>query len=525
MLTLFGGSRSAAAPKIKLSPAASADDPIAPDEHEQKQGAESSVPDAEAAAGPEGRAVPARSGVLGFVLGLRARARDEVKKRKDAMESKFFSYGPPYRDDYGGDLLQECMNPQAGWLEIHQMLLDGADPRIQDGEEGTTALHQVARNCRLDLCKILVKAGAKINQQNAFGVTALGTACMFNQPEPLREKHTQLVKWLLKKGADANHFDRAGHCALEFSAEAGNMDVVMLLLNAGAKVTRTTQYISFHMPTVLDVAGTNREVHRLLALRAAQERTELQERTDRRNDELKRQKLAKERALLMEQKKAQREQDKIDALKRAALLKRRQEVAKAKAEMKKQRRLQAEQRQAADSRATSDLGAWKRQSKMQWERRSVEQDAHARFVSATKHKIQEAVDLTANKQTKQQQRRLRQHWTELTNTQIEQPMLRNFQEAPSTPPDPAEKENLMNRIAARRDSAIAPASKMDRDRDRDRRRASEGTDEGGRRSDRKDKKRKESQRGKLRPIKPRKAIDAKFTPLSPGPGSAMAPLF
>ena len=45
------------------------------------------------------------------------------------MEKNAFKYGPPYNAEYGGSLLDEVSKPTASSLEVHQMLLEGADPR------------------------------------------------------------------------------------------------------------------------------------------------------------------------------------------------------------------------------------------------------------------------------------------------------------------------------------------------------------------------------------------------------------
>ena len=99
--------------------------------------------------------------------------------------------------------------------------------------------------------------------------------CMFNQPEPRRKKHTKMVEWFIEQGADVNHTDRGGHTALEFAAAAGNMTVVTLLLQNGARVTRNCKYLSMKMPSPLDVAGVNERVQRILMMRSVVERQEL----------------------------------------------------------------------------------------------------------------------------------------------------------------------------------------------------------------------------------------------------------
>ena len=74
---------------------------------------------------------PEYQGFAGFFRKIKVYAEE----KKKMMEKNAFKYGPPYSDDYGGNLIEECNKPQPSVLDIHQMLLDGADPRIPDDEE------------------------------------------------------------------------------------------------------------------------------------------------------------------------------------------------------------------------------------------------------------------------------------------------------------------------------------------------------------------------------------------------------
>jgi ankyrin repeat protein len=86
---------------------------------------------------------------------------------------------------------------------------------------------------------------------------------------------THRIHRFVEHGAHVNHTDRGGHTALEFAAAAGNMQVVTLLLQSGAKVTRNCKYLSMKMPSPLDVADVNERVHRILMMRSVVERQEL----------------------------------------------------------------------------------------------------------------------------------------------------------------------------------------------------------------------------------------------------------
>ncbi|GMI40294.1 hypothetical protein TeGR_g8980, partial [Tetraparma gracilis] len=145
----------------------------------------------------------------------------------------------------GGNILDECNKASASTLEVHQMLLDGADPRIPDEEDHrNTALHYACRFCHVRIAKMLHKANCEFDQVNDYGLTPLGTLCMFNQPEPRHYSHLRLVQWLLELKADVNHVDKGGHTVLEFAAAHGNVDLVAMLLKFGARVKRDAQFIS-----------------------------------------------------------------------------------------------------------------------------------------------------------------------------------------------------------------------------------------------------------------------------------------
>jgi hypothetical protein len=198
-----------------------------------------------------------------FVGKVRRSIRKELKRRED----RYYAYGPPYKEEYGesshqpsrttpdwrdlaagaltnttpppigapgGNIHEETNKPKMNRGDIHQLLLDGADPRVGDKKNNdNTAMHNAVRFARWDICKLLLRgehtsvsepeppshpiptqpnlldkkprltlcspppfpAGADVDQQNELGVTPLGMLCMFNQVEPRRKKHTKMVAW------------------------------------------------------------------------------------------------------------------------------------------------------------------------------------------------------------------------------------------------------------------------------------------------------------------------------------------
>uniref|UniRef100_A0A7S2CXI1 Uncharacterized protein n=1 Tax=Florenciella parvula TaxID=236787 RepID=A0A7S2CXI1_9STRA len=307
-----------------------------------------------------------------FVGKVRRSIRKELKRRED----RYYAYGPPYKEEYGGNIHEETNKPKMNRGDIHQLLLDGADPRVGDKKNNdNTAMHNAVRFARWDICKLLLRAGADVDQQNELGVTPLGMLCMFNQVEPRRKKHTKMVAWFVEHGAHVNHTDRGGHTALEFAAASGNMQVVTLLLQSGAKVTRNCKYLSMKMPSPLDVADVNERVHRILMMRSVVERQELADKEARqeaaRKKELERLEVIRRQAERDKKRREKMQNDKQMKAKLAWLAANKMHAAKAK---KKAMEVFVD--------AGTNYGVWRKASKMQWKLHQElnSTDAHAEGV-------------------------------------------------------------------------------------------------------------------------------------------------
>jgi len=344
-----------------------------------------------------------------FVGRMRRVVRKEYKRRED----NYYKYGPPYNAEYGGNIHEETNKPKMNKSDVHQLLLDGADPRIGDQKNNdNTALHNAVRFCRFDICKLLIRAGAQVDQQNELGVTALGMHCMFNQPEPRRKKHTKMCEWLIKQGANVNHTDRGGHTALEFAAAAGNMNVVTILLQNGARVTRNCKYLSMKMPSPLDVCDVNERVQRILMLRSVVERDELAKKEARqeaaRKKELERLDVIRRQKERELKRKEKLKNDKVLKAKLAWLAANKQHNAKAK-----------KAAMAAFSDSGSAYGVWRRTGRFAWELR------HDLDVAAAQA---EGVIGFSKALIEEQKRKglggamISKRWKKITGTSIEKPV-------------------------------------------------------------------------------------------------------
>lgn len=58
--------------------------------------------------------------------------------------------------------------------------------------QGLTPLHEAVRNKNVDICKLLIQAGAKLWARNVYGIDALFTAAQCNAVD--------VLKYLIHKG-------------------------------------------------------------------------------------------------------------------------------------------------------------------------------------------------------------------------------------------------------------------------------------------------------------------------------------
>lgn len=200
-----------------------------------------------------------------------------VKKVASEVEKLMVHYGPPYKEEYGGCLYEECNDPKPSIMDIHGLLNEKGDPRVGNKyDHGNTPLHYAARYCNLKLAKMLFRGGAEPKALNELGMSALGTACMFNCPEPRRRTHIQFCRWLIDHGADVNNVDKGGHTALELASSWGNMPLVSMLMQNMARVRRELQFLSIEAPDAVDVA-VSEDVKALLIAKKKKETTSLEE--------------------------------------------------------------------------------------------------------------------------------------------------------------------------------------------------------------------------------------------------------
>ena len=134
---------------------------------------------------------------------------------------------PPNVAD-GAKFLAAARNGSLTANQIQASRTKGVDINHRYGNEKGTALHHAALKGHTEVVKALLKKGADVNLANNNGVTALHLAA--------REGKTDVVKALLKAGIDINVKANDGSTPLHHAAFHGHTELVEKLLEAGANV-------------------------------------------------------------------------------------------------------------------------------------------------------------------------------------------------------------------------------------------------------------------------------------------------
>ncbi|XP_054619390.1 histone-lysine N-methyltransferase EHMT2-like isoform X1 [Dunckerocampus dactyliophorus] len=106
------------------------------------------------------------------------------------------------------------------------MLMEGIDPTYQpDSQNRRSALHAAAQRGLLEVCYILLQAGAHIDAQDKDFRTPLLEAIVNN--------HIEVTRYLVQNGACVYHIEEDGYTGLHHAAKLGNLEIVSMLLETG----------------------------------------------------------------------------------------------------------------------------------------------------------------------------------------------------------------------------------------------------------------------------------------------------
>ncbi|XP_016067319.1 PREDICTED: histone-lysine N-methyltransferase EHMT1 isoform X1 [Miniopterus natalensis] len=176
-------------------------------EDDKPQSTAASVPESFDPAGPAGLA---RSGPGKETLESALIALDSEKPKKLRFHPK-----------------QLYFSARQGELQkVLLMLVDGIDPNFKmEHQSKRSPLHAAAEAGHVDICHMLIQAGANID------------TCSEDQRTPLMEaaenNHLDAVRYLIKAGALVDPKDAEGSTCLHLAAKKGHYDVVQYLLSNG----------------------------------------------------------------------------------------------------------------------------------------------------------------------------------------------------------------------------------------------------------------------------------------------------
>jgi len=152
------------------------------------------------------------------------------------------------------------------------LLSKGADPNLPGQTDNTghtwTPLMTAANSGHLEIMKLLITRGARLEETNNHGDTALLEAAKREVPDS--------IKLLLEKGANVNARGPFGHTALIYAGYNGQVENIRLLLAAGAdplaSATDSSNPASNSRYTAANLAVQQGHPEALALIRAAEER-------------------------------------------------------------------------------------------------------------------------------------------------------------------------------------------------------------------------------------------------------------
>ncbi|XP_047279841.1 histone-lysine N-methyltransferase EHMT1 isoform X17 [Homo sapiens] len=182
-------------------------------EDDKLQGAASHVPEGFDPTGPAGLGRP----TPGLSQGPGKETLESALIALDSEKPKKLRFHPK----------QLYFSARQGELQkVLLMLVDGIDPNFKmEHQNKRSPLHAAAEAGHVDICHMLVQAGANID------------TCSEDQRTPLMEaaenNHLEAVKYLIKAGALVDPKDAEGSTCLHLAAKKGHYEVVQYLLSNG----------------------------------------------------------------------------------------------------------------------------------------------------------------------------------------------------------------------------------------------------------------------------------------------------
>jgi len=101
---------------------------------------------------------------------------------------------------------------------------------------GLTPLNVACKNNTIELMKYLIKKGADVNKLNGYGETCLFSICNRNNRD--YKNDIEILKYLINNGADVNKENEEGETPLHRACAWQYMDIIKILVENGADVNK-----------------------------------------------------------------------------------------------------------------------------------------------------------------------------------------------------------------------------------------------------------------------------------------------
>nr|XP_022291428.1 uncharacterized protein LOC111102828 isoform X2 [Crassostrea virginica]XP_022291429.1 uncharacterized protein LOC111102828 isoform X2 [Crassostrea virginica] len=166
---------------------------------------------------------------------------DQVTKHKESIRRVLaWEVQQGSENSYISDLSEQTrlliLGCYSGDVEVVKLLLKHCDTKCINGSSysiffTTTPLVTASDLGHKDIVKLLIKSGADCNTCNRYGPTPLDVAS--------RAGHVDIVDLLIKYGADCNKSDGEGATPLCEASGSGHIDIVDLLIKTGADCNKS----------------------------------------------------------------------------------------------------------------------------------------------------------------------------------------------------------------------------------------------------------------------------------------------
>ncbi len=120
--------------------------------------------------------------------------------------------------------------------QVETLLEEGNDPNERNAD-GFAPLHLTCIYPDVDIIKILLKKGARIDNRCNAGRTALHMLSTFPN-----DKTFDCINTLISNGANVNEQDSYGRIPLHYAAQWRSINTVKLLIDEGSSVTMMDNY-------------------------------------------------------------------------------------------------------------------------------------------------------------------------------------------------------------------------------------------------------------------------------------------